>query len=99
MNALMSEYCAIVGIGRRFGTPYRPVEQGLVEGLHKETQKIMGMLVKDVFQCLPNEVGELMYVVEFVVGFAACCALLPSMKSFAMIQHHTTDNYSFMLVD
>ena len=27
MNALMSEYCATVGIGRRFGTPYRPVEQ------------------------------------------------------------------------
>ena len=39
-NILMQEYCAIMGIGRRFGTPWRPVEQGLVEGVHKETQKV-----------------------------------------------------------
>ena len=47
-NALMAEYCAIVGVGRRFGTPCRPVEQGLVENKHKETQKIFGMLVADI---------------------------------------------------
>ena len=39
----------------------------LVEGAHNETQKVMGMLVKDIMQCLPNECGELQYVVEFVV--------------------------------
>jgi len=43
------------------------VEQGLVEGIHKETQKIFGMLVKDIFQCLPHETGELFPVVEFIV--------------------------------
>ena len=66
-NAIMQEYCACVGIGRRFGTPWRPVEQGLVEGLHKETQKVMGMLVHDVLKCLPNEVGELFNLIEFII--------------------------------
>ena len=66
-NILMQEYCALIGVGRRFGTPWRPVEQGLVEGMHKQTQKILGMLVHDVFKCLPNEVGELIHVVEFII--------------------------------
>ena len=66
-NELMKEYCALMGIGRRFGTPWRPVEQGLVEGLHRETQKVFGMLVVDIMRCLPNEVGELMHLVEFVI--------------------------------
>ena len=34
-NALMAEYAALVGIGHRFGTPWRPMEQGLVEGVHR----------------------------------------------------------------
>ena len=62
-----AEYTALVGLNRRFGTPWRPMEQGLVEGAHKETQKIMGIMVKDVMQCFPNETGELQYVIEFVV--------------------------------
>ena len=66
-NVLMAEYTALVGLHRRFGTPWRPMEQGLVEGAHKETQKIMGIMVKDVMQCFPNETGELQHVVEFVV--------------------------------
>ena len=60
-NILMQEYCALVGVGRRFGTPWRPVEQGLVEGLHKETQKIYGMLVFDVFKCMPSGVYRLQH--------------------------------------
>lgn len=66
-NLLMAEYTALVGLNRRFGTPWRPMEHGLVEGAHKETQKIMGIMVKDVMQCFPNETGELQHVVEFVV--------------------------------
>ena len=66
-NAIMAEYTALVGIGHRFGTPWRPMEQGLVESKHKETQKVMGMLVNDIMQCFPNEVGELHHVVEFIV--------------------------------
>lgn len=66
-HALMEEFCNLVGIGRRMGTPWRPVEQGLVEGLHRETQKIYGMLVHDIMKCLPNEVGELLHVVEFII--------------------------------
>ena len=63
----MQEYCSLIGVGRRFGTPWRPVEQGLVEGLHKQTQKILGMLVHDVFKCLPKELGELIHVEEFII--------------------------------
>ncbi len=66
-NALMAEYTALVGLGHRFGTPWRPVEQGLIESRHIETQKVMGMLVKDIMQCFPNETGELSRVVEFIV--------------------------------
>ena len=66
-NAIMAEYAAIVGLNRRFGTPWRPMEQGLVESRHRETQKLMGMLVKDIMQCFPNETGELLHVVEFIV--------------------------------
>ena len=44
----MEEYMALVSMGQRFGTPWRPMEQGLVENVHKTTQSIMGMLVRDV---------------------------------------------------
>ena len=43
------------------------MEQGIVENKHKETQKIMGMLVNDILRCFPNETGELLHVVEFIV--------------------------------
>ena len=43
-NALMAEYCAITGIGHRFGTAWRPCEQGLVEGAHRKTQLAYGVL-------------------------------------------------------
>ena len=31
-NRIMEEYTAILGIGQKFGMPWRPVEQGLAEG-------------------------------------------------------------------
>ena len=62
-NAIMAEFSALIGMGRRFGTPWRPMEQGLVESKHRETQKIMGMLVKDIMQCFPNETCELHRIV------------------------------------
>ena len=67
MNHLMAEYTALVSIGRRFGTPWRPMEQGLVEVSHQETQRVMGILVKDVMKCFPYESGELLRVVEYIV--------------------------------
>ena len=44
-NANMTEYVSLIGIGRRFGTPWRPMEQGLVEGMGVQTQRMFGMLV------------------------------------------------------
>ena len=66
-NYMMEEYMAILGIGQKFGTPWRPMEQGLVEGKHKEVQKLFGILVKDVMKCFPDEVSELLHVVEYMI--------------------------------
>ena len=66
-NALMAEYGALVGLSHRFGTPWRPMEQGIVEVTHQETQRVMGILVKDVVKCFPFEFGELLRIVEFIV--------------------------------
>ena len=66
-NHLMAEYTALMGLGRRFGTAWRHMEQGLVEVTHQETQRVMGILVKDVVKCFPYESGELLCVVEFIV--------------------------------
>ena len=66
-NGLINEYLSLMGAGQRFGNPYRPMEQGLVEGVHKTTQKMMGILVNDVMKCYPSEVGELRHVVEYLV--------------------------------
>ena len=43
------------------------MKQGIVVGKHRETQNIMGMLVKDIMRCFLNEKGELLQVVEFIV--------------------------------
>ena len=43
------------------------MEQDLVEVSHQETQRVMGILVKDVMKCFPYESGELLRVVEHVV--------------------------------
>ncbi len=64
---LMAEYSSLIGLCHRFGTPWRPMEQGLVESRHIETRKVMGMLVKDIMQCFPNETGELLHVVGIII--------------------------------
>ena len=63
----MEEYTAILGIGQKFGTPWRPMEQGLVEGKHKEVQKLFGILVMDIMKCFPDEVSELLPCVEYMI--------------------------------
>ena len=66
-NVLMSEYTALIGIRHRFGTAWRPMEQGTVERVHQELQKIMGMLVVDVLRSYRSEWTELLPVVEFIL--------------------------------
>ena len=43
------------------------MEQGKVERVHQEVQKLLGMLLKDIFRCDPSEWGELLVVVEFLL--------------------------------
>ena len=66
-NAIMSEPTSTIRCRHQFGTAWRPMEQGLVEGMHVTTQKLLGILIRDVLQCFPNEHGELKYVVEFII--------------------------------
>ena len=66
-NTLMAEYTALIGIRHRFGTAWRPMEQGMVERVHQELQKIMGMLVVDVLRSYRSEWTELLPVVEFIL--------------------------------
>ena len=66
-NRIMEEYTALLGIGQKFGVAWRPVEQGLVENEHKEVQKLFGMLVRDIMKCFPDEVGELIPCVEYMI--------------------------------
>ena len=56
-NILMEEYTALMGIHHRFGNPWRPMEQGLVETIHETTSTLMGMLVHDVLQAYPHDWG------------------------------------------
>ena len=52
-NAIMSEYTDLIGLRHRFGTPWRPMEQGVVERSHQESQKVLGYLMQDVFKANP----------------------------------------------
>ena len=66
-NYLMQEFVALVGIRHRFGAPWRPVEQGGVERVHQEMQKILGILILDVVRTARSYWSELLVVVEFVL--------------------------------
>jgi len=66
-NVLMAEYTALLGIRQRFGTAWRPMEQGIVERCHQELQKLLGMLVLDVTKSFKSEWTELLPVVEFLI--------------------------------
>ena len=54
-NMLMQEYVALLGARHKFGTAWRPMEQGIVERSHQELQKILGMLVTDVIRSYMTE--------------------------------------------
>ena len=58
-NALMTEFVALMGMRHRMGTQWRPMEQGMVERVHQEMQKILGLLLHDVIKCHPEEWTEL----------------------------------------
>ena len=63
----MAEYTALLGIRQKFGTAWRPMEQGVVERCHQELQKILGMLLTDVLRSYASEWTELLPVVEFLL--------------------------------
>ena len=62
-NLLMQEFTALLGLRHRFGTPWRPVEQGAVERVHQVAQQMLGVLVHDVLQMSPEHWTEALPVV------------------------------------
>ena len=66
-NALMEEFCALIGLRHKMSTPMRPVEMGNNERIHQENQKILGLLVHDICKAQPYEWSEMLYVVEFII--------------------------------
>ena len=66
-NACMKEFVSLMGMRHRVGTAWRPMEQGMVERVHQEVQKILSLLLHDVAKCHPEEWSELLPVVEFVI--------------------------------
>ena len=66
-NAVLAEFCALIGLKQKFGTPYRPVEQAKVERIHQEKQKLLGIVLKDILQAGPENWSEALVVVEFLL--------------------------------
>ena len=66
-NDVLAEFCALIGLKEKFGTPFRLVEQGKVERIHQEKQKLLGIILKDVLQAGAEYWGEALVVVEFLL--------------------------------
>jgi hypothetical protein len=66
-NAALDELKAIMGIGSRFGTPWRPVEQGAVERMHQEASRERGLLLLEVFRCFGTEWASVLPALEFLL--------------------------------
>ena len=64
---LMQEFVSLFGIRHLFGMPWRPVEQGVVERVHQELQKILGILLMDVTRAHREDWTELLPVVEYLL--------------------------------
>ena len=64
---LMQEFIALFRIWHMFGMPWRPVEQGTVERVHQELQKILGILLMDVTRAHREDWTELLPVVEYLL--------------------------------
>ena len=66
-SMIMREFVALLGPRHRLGMPWRPTDQSGVERSHQETQKILGILIKDVCAAALSAWTDLLCVVEFVV--------------------------------
>ena len=64
---LMKEFVSLFGIRHLFGMPWRPIEQGVVERVHQELQKILGILLIDVTRAHREDWTELLPVVEYLL--------------------------------
>ena len=64
---LLQAFVALFGIRRLFGTPWRPVEQGVVERIHQKLQKILGIHLMHVIKAHREDWTELLPVVEYLL--------------------------------
>ena len=65
-SLIFLEMTALLGVTRKFGTQWRPWEQGSVESEHKADQIQLAILVMEVFRCYPEEWSTLLPCIEFL---------------------------------
>ena len=65
-SLLMQEKTALLGVSRRFGTSWRPWEQGAVESEHREDQVLLALLIEEVFHCFPEEWSKMLPCIELI---------------------------------
>ena len=66
-NAMMAEFCALMGVQQRFSMAMRPCELGANERMHQEVQKTLGIILKELVRGEGDEWSELLPLVEYLL--------------------------------
>ncbi|CAL1170400.1 unnamed protein product [Cladocopium goreaui] len=68
-NAMMAEFCALMGLGskQKFAMSMRPCETGSNERMHQEVQKTLHIIIKEVVRGETDEWSELLPLVEYIL--------------------------------
>ena len=66
-NAMMAEFCSLMGIKQKFSMAMRPCEMGSNERMHQEVQKVLHVIIKEVVHGDTDEWSELLPLVEYIL--------------------------------
>ena len=66
-NALMTEFCALMGTKQKFSMSMRPCENGTNERMHQEVQNSLHVIIQEIARGETDEWSELLPVAEFVL--------------------------------
>ena len=66
-NAMMAEFCALMGVRQKFSMAMRPCEMGSNERMHQEVQKVLHVIIKEVVHGEGDEWSDLLPLVEYVL--------------------------------
>ena len=66
-NAMMAEFCALLGMKQKFSMAMRPCEMGSNERMHQEVQKTLHVIIREVVHGDGEEWSELLPLVEYIL--------------------------------